>query len=41
LKKHRTEVSKPDTDKSNPINKSDAVVQDLSFEITKNGGVGV
>lgn len=41
LKKHRQEVSKPDTDNSNPINKSDAVLQDLSFEITKNGGVGV
>ena len=41
MKKHRQEVSKPDTDNSNPINKSDAVLQDLSFEITKNGGVGV
>jgi len=41
LKKHKQEVSKPDTDNSNPINKSDAVLQDLSFEITKNNGVGV
>ena len=41
LKKHRQEVSKPDTDNSNPINKSDAVLQDLSFEITKNSKVKI
>ena len=41
LKNRRQEVIKEDTDKSQPINKSDAVLQDLSFEITKNGGIGV
>jgi len=41
LKKHRQEVVKPDVDPSDLINKSDAVLQDLSFEITKNNGVGV
>ena len=41
LKNRRQEVIKEDTDKSQPTNKSDAVLQDLSFEITKNGGIGV
>ena len=41
LKKHRQEVVKPDVDPSDLINKPDAVLQDLSFEITKNNGVGV
>ena len=41
MKNRRQEVIKEDTDKSQPTNKSDAVLQDLSFEITKNGGIGV
>jgi len=41
LRKDREKVLKSDNDNSNPLNKSDAVLHDLYFEIDKNDGKGV
>ena len=41
FKKNREEALKIDTDKSAPINKPDAVLENLSYEINKNDGVGL